>query len=76
MKTSPRSKKAINSNTGHTFTRLYVGFDSLDTMTEHDLVPRKKPEPQYTPAQRKLMASVGTATIPVKISIERAKMFK
>ena len=68
-----RSKKSIESNTGNKFTRLYVNFDSFENMTEHDLVPRKTPTPQYS---EKLLKSVGNATVPVKKSLERAKMFK
>ena len=67
-----RSKKSINSNTGNKFTRLYVNFDSFENMTEHDLIPRQTPV-QYS---EKLLKSVGNATIPVKKSLERAKMFK
>ena len=68
-----RSKKSINSNTGNTFTRLYVNFDSFETMTEHDLIPRHKTTVQYS---EKLLKSVGNATISVKKSLARAKMFK
>ena len=68
-----RSKKSIESNTGNKFTRLYVNFDSFENMTEHALVPRKTPPPQYS---EKLLKSVGNATVPVKKSLERAKMFK
>ena len=68
-----RSKKSIESNTGNKFTRLYVGFDSFETMTEHDLIPRQAPTLQYS---EKLLKSVGNATISVKKSLARAKMFK
>ena len=67
-----RSKKSIESNTGNKFTRLYVNFESFADMTEHDLLPRQTPV-QYS---EKLLKSVGNATIPVKKSLERAKMFK
>ena len=65
-----RSKKSINSNTGNTFTRLYMK-DIADLQPE-DLVPRRRPQ-QYS---EKLLQSVGNATVPVKKSIERAKMIK
>ena len=68
-----RSKKSIESNTGNKFTRLYVNFESFADMTEHDLIPRHKTTVQYS---EKLLKSVGNATIPVKKSLERAKMFK
>ena len=68
-----RSKKSINSNTGNKFTRLYVNFESFADMTEHDLIPRQTPTPQYS---EKLLKSVGNATVPVKKSLARAKMFK
>ena len=68
-----RSKKSIESNTGNKFTRLYVNFDSFETMTEHDLIPRHKTTVQYS---EKLLKSVGNATISVKKSLARAKMFK
>ena len=68
-----RSKKSINSNTGNTFTRLYVNFESFADMTEHDLIPRQTPTPQYS---EKLLKSVGNATVPVKKSLERAMMFQ
>ena len=71
-KITKRSKKSIESNTGNKFTRLYVNFESFENMTEHDLIPRQTPV-QYS---EKLLKSVGNATIPVKKSLERAKMFK
>lgn len=62
-KIAKRSKKSIESNTGNKFTRL----------SAQDLTPRNVPQPQYS---EKLLQSVGNATVPVKKSLERVKMFK
>jgi len=71
-KIAKRSKKSIESNVGNKFTRLYVGFDALDSMTVHDLIPRKQ-SITYTAAQLKRMQSVGNATIPVSVSLRKVR---